>query len=183
MRSLVLPAVMLLAILTSPVPAAAHEKGVLRPATRELAAGDTLAVSGEHFTESAALELLLVGPRGRLPLGTVRTDSMGTFTARLMVPLEAGAGAYRLVAVAADGDEVAAVDVAVLPARAAGPAPAAVPIVEEPSAEPLALDRARSPLVTGAVLAAAVAAALLGVSLLRRRPPAPGAGSPGYGIS
>jgi len=162
----------ILASLVVTAPAAAHEKGVLRPGTRELAAGDSLSISGEHFTKSATLKLLLVGPRGRTPLGDVRTDSAGSFTGRVAVPAATAPGAYRLVAVATDGDEVATVDVAVRAVQTADQArtaPTAMEEMVEPSAAPLALDRAHSGPVTAGVVALAAIAAIAGIALIRRQ--------------
>lgn len=160
----------------SPAMAWAHEQGVLKPASRALTAGDSLPLAGEKFSKNATLKLLLVGVGGRVGLGEVRTDTKGGFTTRLLVPSGVARGAYRLVALATDGDEVAGLDVTVnaLAAgehtgagehaqheRAAGP--------DEPSAEPLALERARSPLVTGGAVGGIVLALALAGVLLRPR--------------
>ena len=44
--------------------AAVHEEGVLKPATRALTAGDSLALKGENFTKNSPLTLQLVGIDG-----------------------------------------------------------------------------------------------------------------------
>jgi len=54
-----------------------------------------------------------------MALDTVRTDSAGAFAALVLVPAVATPGAYRLVAVADDGDEVATLDVTVVAAAPA----------------------------------------------------------------
>jgi len=148
----------------------AHEKGVLRVAAREVAAGDTLPIVGEKFGRRLRLTLVLEGTGGQWELGTLESDSIGAFRAALAVPATVTPGGYRLVAVAADGDVVAGVDVAVLE-RPAGTTVAAQPehAGHEPSAEPLALDRATSPMVTGGALTAALLAMVAGVFLLRGR--------------
>lgn len=158
----------LIATVVAMSPAAAHEKGVLKPASRELPAGDSVALAGERFSHSATLHLVLVGPRGRLALGEVRTDSSGRFSARLALPAETVPGEYRLVAIAADGDEVAGVDVAVVPALARAEEPTVGP-AEKPSAEPLTLERARSGLATGSAILFAAVAAISGIGLIRHR--------------
>jgi len=153
----------------------AHEKGILKPATRTLTAGDTLALAGEKLPKLGRITVRLVGVGGRMALDTVRTDSAGAFAALVLVPAAATPGAYRLVAVADDGDEVATLDVTVV---AAGPAADHARMVhhddttapEEPSAEPLMLDRARSPVVTWTAVGAIVLALVLGGMLLRRPP-------------
>ncbi len=160
-------------MVASPAIARAHEEGVLRPASRTLTAGDSLALAGFKFGKSAPLKIALVGLGGRFALGEVRTDSAGAFDIRVLVPEGAAAGSYRLVAIASDGDEVAGVDVAVTP-PAAEPAGAhadgthgAVDMPDAPSAEPLPLVTARSSLVTFGTVAAIVFALMLAVGLLR----------------
>lgn len=151
--------------------AAIHEEGVLKLATRTLVAGETVPVKGGKFTGNSPLALALVGMAGRLSLATVRSDSTGAFAASVVVPREAPAGSYRLVAVAEDGDEVASLDVTVSAAATADHA--SMPghegmEMDEPSSEPLALDRARSPLVTWSVVTGIGLAVVGGVVLLRR---------------
>lgn len=147
----------------------AHEKGVLRLATREFPAGGTVRIAGEKFTPRAALDLVIIGTRGRLDLIEVHTDSSGAFTVDVVVPRQAAEGAYRLLAIASDGDEVAAVDVVVV---ASIIAPESVTGVADhvgtPSADPLVLERARSSLVTGGTIAVIGIALVLGLALLRR---------------
>ncbi len=152
-----------------PSVATAHGKGVLKFADRRLVAGDTVRVTGEKFPKVSSLVMLLVGPAGRTRLGDARTDTAGVFRAAPVIPADLPVGAYRLVVLASDGDEVGALDVEVVPAAAqahgmmqhGGGA-------SEPSAQPLALDRARSPWVTGGTLAVIVVAVVVGGLLLRR---------------
>ncbi len=145
----------------------AHEKGVLRLATRRPAPGDSVATTGEHFSRRATLKIELVGVAGRTRLADVRTDSLGAFRGALVVPANVSAGSYRVVAVAADGDEVASVDVSVV-VRAATPISRETPEEPTPSARPLMLTRARSALVTSGVLAVIAVALTGGVLLLRQ---------------
>lgn len=172
-RVAALAAVSAAALVLTAAPARAHEDGVLKLASRALAAGDTIPVAGEKFSRRSELALFLVGVRGRIDLGKVRSDSAGAFTVRLALPADAAEGAYRLVAAAADGDEVATLDVTLAPrSMQGGRGTTAMPEMGEdmhgPTAEPLALDRARSGLVTAGTLGLAVAAFGLGVVLLRR---------------
>ncbi len=113
----------------------AHEKGVLKLATRRLAPGDSVATTGEHFSRRANLNIELVGIAGRTRLADVRTDSLGAFAASLVVPANLPVGSYRVVAVAADGDEVASVGVNVV-ARAATLISRQPPEEARPSARP-----------------------------------------------
>ncbi|MBI3981297.1 MAG: hypothetical protein HY337_00170 [Gemmatimonadetes bacterium] len=160
-----------LALAVATTVAAVHEEGVLKLATRALVAGDSLPVKGEKFTKRSPLTLALAGMAGQLSLGTVRTDSTGAFTASVLVPRDAAPGSYRLVATAEDGDEVASLDVTVSAAAAADHA--SMPghegmEMDEPTSEPLALDRARSPLVTWSVVTGIGLAVAAGVVMLRR---------------
>ena len=159
--------------LTVGAPLHAHEKGVLTPASRELSPGDSVRIAGAHFTARATLTLALVGVQGGVRLAEVRTDSVGAFDMTVFVPAATAAGTYRLVATASDGDEVATLDVVVsAPVAAHTPdAHAAAPAIAMPTGQPLLLDRARSPMVTGTVVAGIVLALAAGAALLRRPHP------------
>ena len=163
---------MLLALiaLTVGAPLHAHEKGVLTPASRELSPGDSVRIAGARFTARASLTLTLVGVQGSVRLGQVGTDPAGAFDVTVFVPALTAAGTYRLVATASDGDEVATLDVVVsAPVAARTPdAHVTAPAMAMPTGQPLALDRARSPMVTGTVLAGIVLALAAGAALLRR---------------
>ena len=147
--------------------AAVHGKGVLKLADRRLVGGDTVDVSGEKFLKASSLVMLLVGTAGRTRLGEVRTDSGGLFRATPVLSADLLVGAYRLVVLASDGDEVGALD-EVVPATAPRRALEAADGSAEPSAQPLALERARSPWVMGGTLAVILVAAVVGGLLLRR---------------
>lgn len=158
-------------------PALAHEEGVLQPATRRFPVGGTVEVRGRQFGKNSDLSLVLVGTRGKLRLLEVQTDSLGGFVVDLMISAGTTEGEYRLAAIAADGDQVATVDVVVV-----APAPAGAGMEAEhtehsgaemamPSPEPLQLERARSPLVTGLAAGFILVTALGGGLLLRGRRP------------
>lgn len=103
------------------VPALAHEKGAIRLGTRRPAAGDRLALRGEHLPKDAALTLELRGALKSYRLGAVRTDGKGLFTSTIALPAEAGAGTYRVVAIASDGDKTAEAELTIVAATAATP--------------------------------------------------------------
>jgi hypothetical protein len=103
-----------------------------------------------------------------MSLRAVTADSVGGFSAAVEIPADLEMGSYRLVAVAADGDEVATLNVELV-------APAEQPIVaeaerEEPvaTAEPLSLNRATSPWVTGGAAAGILIALVTGGLLIRQ---------------
>ena len=172
------------AVITS-LPAAAvaadalrHPEGTLKLAERQLVAGSTVPIGGEKFAEDGKLELLLVGVAGRFRLGDVTADSVGGFAESFDIPADLALGAYRLVAIATDGDEVASLNVELL---AESPAPGKGPGLSEddgghaesaadgPTDEPLILERAGSPWVRGGAVVGIIIA-LVGGGLLLRRP-------------
>lgn len=182
----------LVAVITS-IPAATiaadarrHPEGTLKLAERQLVAGSSVPIGGEKFAVHGKLELLLVGVAGRFRLGDVTADSVGAFTESFEIPADLDVGAYRLVAVAADGDEVASLNVELLaesPASAEGGGHAeddrghaedghshdAESAEDAPTDEPLILDRAGSPWVWGGA-AVGIIIALVGGGLLLRKP-------------
>lgn len=145
-------AVMIVAMAASQ--ARAHEKGVITLASAMAAAGSSLQVMGEKFSSSIQLRLVLRGALSEREIGSAETDAAGGFMIELEIPAGVEPGAYRLVAVAPDGDEVASADLeveaapAVVPesagagaqehAAGAEPAASAMPM---PSAEELAIER------------------------------------------
>ena len=163
-----------------------HPEGTLKLAKRQLVAGSTVPIRGEMFAEHGKLALLLVGVAGRFRVGDVTTDSVGGFAESFAIPADIAVGAYRLVAIATDGDEVASLNVELL---AESPAPEKDPGISEdegghvedghshdaesaedaPTDEPLILDRAGSPWVRGGA-AVGIIIALVGGGLLLRKP-------------
>lgn len=131
-------------------------------------------LAGDTFPPNGRLALSLVGIGGRTVLGSVRTDGAGAFRASLAVPRAVAPGAYRLVAVAGDGDEVASLEVAIAPPTGTTSPPVHEGMAHEagaaqpmPSSQPLDLRRARSDLVTGTAIASIVLALGLAIVLLR----------------
>ena len=176
-----------LAALVAAVPAAAiagdaivHPEGTLKLATRQLVSGSTVLIRGEMFAERGKLQLLLVSVAGRFQLGEVTADSVGGFAESLEIPANLALGTYRLVAIATDEDEVASLNVELLAAAPdanlenehAGDAnhsdDGEHAEAAEPTDEPLSLDRAGSPLVTGGAVVAILLALVTGGLLLRR---------------
>ena len=144
----------------------AHEHGVLKLATRQLVAGDSLQVLGEKFARRSFLVLFLTGVRGRIRLQEVHADTAGAFAAMLHVPPDIAPGSYRLIAIARDGDEVATLDVSVVSAR---PVTSATSHHESemPSAVALPLPRAHNPWVTGAAVVVIMLSLIGGAWLVR----------------
>ncbi len=164
MRSLIVVGV----ALAVPATAHAHDEGILKLVSRTLVVGDSVTVMGTKFSKRSSLRLVVVGLGGRFELTEATTDSVGSFTLRVLIPADAPIGAYRLVALADDGDEAAALDVALMSARASADSVEHAPATE-PTDQPLALERATSPLVTWGAVGLALIALGLGAPLLRER--------------
>ena len=122
--------------------AAAHEEGVLTLASPTVAAGSKLSLQGEHFS-AGSYTLFLRGALREYDVGSVEVGGDGTFALDLAVPPAVEPGAYRLVAIADDGDEAAAADVEVLAAPQGAPAREADAALTRPtpSAEELDIRR------------------------------------------
>lgn len=148
--------------------AVADPRGTLKLASRTLVPGGTVQIDGERFARGKTLELVLIGLDGRIRLGDVIADSVGRFARLFDTPADLDAGPYRLVAIAADGDEVASLNVELMAAPEEPEAGDAHPEAAEPTGEPLALDRAESPWVTGGALVGIVFALVAGGLLLRK---------------
>ena len=163
-----------------------HPEGTLKLAERQLIAGSTVPIGGEKFAEHSKLERLLVGVAGRFHLGDVTADSVGAFTQSFDIPADIDVGAYRLVAIAADGDEVASLNVELLAESLApdkglglseddsghaedGHSHDAESAEDAPTDESLILERAGSPWVRGGAVVGIIIA-LVGGGLLLRKP-------------
>ena len=157
-----------------------HPEGTLKLADRKLVAGSTVEIGGEMFAGGGRLELVLVSVAGRFRVGDVTADAAGEFSQPFEIPADLDVGAYRLVAIATDEDEVASLNVELLAAaveadKENGHAEGDSHAEEgehsedpEPTDEPLALDRAGSPWVTGGAVVAILFAVVAGGLLLRR---------------
>lgn len=105
----------LVLLFTISAAARGHENGTIRLASKEVKVGGELALRGEKLPKSATLRLQLRGALENFPLGEIRTDSAGTFSARLALPTEARAGSYTVVVLAPDGDVTARAALAIIP--------------------------------------------------------------------
>ncbi|MFN2383441.1 MAG: hypothetical protein ABR559_04160 [Gemmatimonadota bacterium] len=150
----------LLAVLALLVTGGGHSArghgAVIRLGANAVAAGDSLAVTGEGLGVDAAIALRLVGAAFEAQLVTIRGDAHGRFAVRVIIPAGTPPGTYRVVASA--GDKAAAGDLlvtAVAPLTSGSLGPAPPPL--HATAERIALARRR----TAWELAAAAALALL----------------------
>ena len=152
---------------------ALHSGGKLKLASKHLMVNAAFELIGTEFAKKESFTILLIGPAGRTKLGEIKTDTAGKFAATLTTPASVKPGSYRLIVEASDDDEAATADVMVM----ANDGMAVVAEEHDPgqhedmdmaSPEPLRLDRARSPLVTGGAVATIVLALAAGGLLLRR---------------
>lgn len=100
-------------VLTIVTSATAHETGVIKLSAKQLPVGGALVITGEKMTKGASFRLELRGALRTFSFGRVRADTSGRFELRVTLPHDAGAGAYTVAAVAADGDVSAQADLAV----------------------------------------------------------------------
>lgn len=104
-------AALLLAMSTS---AFAHPTGgVISLASNQVAVGGTLGLTGEKLEKNSNIKLELRGTLDNYPVGEVKTDTAGKFQMSIVLPPHVPAGAYTLVAIAADGDVTARADLTV----------------------------------------------------------------------
>ncbi len=99
--------------LTTSTPAFAHGGGVIRLTSSQVPVGGTMTLSGEKLEKSSNIKLELRGTLDNYPVGEVRTDTAGKFQMSIVLPPHVPAGAYSLVAIAADGDVAARADLTV----------------------------------------------------------------------
>ena len=168
---------LLLALLAGvPAAALAHDVGVIRLGVEEAAAGSELQIRGEKLSKNTEFTVVLRGALETHTLGTVRSDSAGAFTLRVILPADAAPGAYVVRLIAPDGDESARAELRLLP-----PAPQPAVAAEhehheaggqvrhiEATAEPLDLPLNRGPLEWALVLAVSAGSLAGGLALLRR---------------
>lgn len=98
----------------------AHGKGRLVLPHSTVAAGDTLHVQGKQFAPGR-VTLELRGALAAYAVAGVEVGRDSSFAVAWPVPVDARPGAYRLVAIADDGDEITRVDVTLTEAPAAPP--------------------------------------------------------------
>lgn len=102
--------VALLLVLTA-ITTLAHGGGLeLTISSSDIAAGDTISVSGEGFSPGAAVALHLTGPNGDAKLGDVQTNDAGDFTQTVTIPGTVVPGLYL---VRAQGDREASAELSV----------------------------------------------------------------------
>jgi hypothetical protein len=124
----VLVAILVLAALAGGVAlkagtAAAHGNPEINVEPNPADRSGDVTITGEGFEEEDEVSLALEGVLGETSLGTVTTDSEGTFGTSVTLPEAAGPGSYRIRATGAD--DVAIADVRIQEAESGTAPPAA----------------------------------------------------------
>lgn len=146
----------------------AHEEAVLESPASAVPAGGVLPLSGRDFAKDESYALRLRGALRVYELGEAEADGDGGFSLELELPAAVEPGAYQLLAVAADGDIVARLDLQVLPAGAGAAGGGAAPTGGHARTDDIRIERERSGAEWGAIGLLIGLAAGLGVGLLRR---------------
>lgn len=132
-------------------PAYPHGVGVIRLASKQVAVGGTIALTGEKLEKNADLRLELRGILDNYPAGRIHSDAKGNVSAMVTIPPAVPLGAYTLVAIAADGDVTARTDLSIGPAAAVAAAKTGMPHMAsdmpgmEATAEMMKIQRTTSP--------------------------------------
>lgn len=108
-------------------PAYPHGEGVIRLASRQVAIGGTIALTGEKLGNNADLRLELRGILDNYPVARIRTDAKGRVSASVTIPPAVPVGSYTLVVIADDGDVAARTDLSVGAAAAVAVAEKGMP--------------------------------------------------------
>ena len=140
---------------------------VIRLGAQAVAAGDSLAVTGEGLGENAEITLALEGATGRVVFASLRGDVHGRFTTRVLVPAETPPGTYRVVATAGEDRATAELLVTQGSVEPAAAGPDGLHAPEAATAAELDLDRRRTPLETALAWGTALVLLGLGGLLLR----------------
>ena len=147
-----------------------HGQGRLVLPSASVPAGDTLHVHGEGFAPGrVSLEMRGALAAYALPGADVGSDS--TFAVAWPVPADARTGAYRLVAIADDGDEITRTDVTITepapvaaePATHADHAAAGTEGAPVAHAGELPLERSRSAVEWGLIVLALAGSLVVGL--------------------
>lgn len=95
-------------LLTAVVPLAwVHPEAVLESDRTTVDAGGALPLRGSQFGENGTYALRLLGTFDDYDLGEAKSDGDGRFAMEVVVPVDVRPGAYRVIAVASDGDVLA----------------------------------------------------------------------------
>lgn len=108
-------------------PAYPHGGGVIRLASKQVAVGGTIALTGRKLEKNADLKLELRGILDNYPAGRIHSDVKGNVSAMVTIPPAIPVGVYTLVAIAEDGDVAARTELSVGPAADAAAAKMGMP--------------------------------------------------------
>jgi len=151
----------------------AHGEAVIGVSPAVAAAGTSITVTGTEMEPGEVFQLFLESASTSIELGEAAAEGEGEeggFVVTITLPPDLTAGSYTLRASTEEG-ETAVADLTVTAASAeADPGPA---MAQEPSGEPHLLDRTKPAGEIAGAASLALASALLGVWLIRRKDPSP----------
>ncbi len=146
------------------LPAAqAHGGGAISVQPAVAAAGSEIQLTGSELEAGSELVITLSGLSYQAELGTVTVSSEESFQETFKLPADTKPGVYQIQATSEDGDTYTTE----ITVEAAGASTDESVHAAEPSAEPMQLDRSRSGLEWGVILAALVISGGVGLALIR----------------
>ena len=172
-------AALALLLFTAP-PAGAHPEATLESNRSSVDAGGAIGLHGTEFGGDGTYTLRLLGALNEYDLGEAKSDSEGEFRLDITIPSDVRPGAYQVVAIAADGDVSARLDLTVAAAMAmnadaqADMAGAEMDDMEDhqATAEEINIERNLGGIGWAAIGLIIGAAGGLGIGLRRRQPAA-----------
>ena len=151
----------------------AHGEPVIVVNPAIAAAGTSITITGTEMEPGEVFQLFLESASTSIELGEATAEGEGEeggFVVTISLPSDLPAGSYTLRA-STEEEETAVADLTVTAASAeADPGPA---MAQEPSGEPHLLDRSKPAGEIAGAASLALASALLGVWLIRRKDPSP----------
>jgi len=148
----------------------AHGEPVITLEPTVVPAGGQITITGTEMEPGEVFAITLEGPASSIPLGeatAIGEGEEGGFTAAFTIPSDVAPGSY-IVRAATEEGEAATADLTLTePSAEASAAPATV--VDEPSGEPHALDRAKPIGQIAAVAVMIALSAVAGFVLIRKQ--------------
>jgi len=148
----------------------AHGEPVIAVEPTVVPAGDQVTITGTEMEPGEVFMITLEGPVESILLGEATATGEGEeggFTAAFTIPSDVAAGSYAVRAVTEEGEAATADLTLTKPSTEASAAPAMV--VDEPSGEPHALDRAKPAGQIAAVAVMIALSAAAGFVLIRKQ--------------
>jgi len=143
----------------------AHGGGTIAVQPAVAPAGTDVLLQGEELEANSELQITLSGLSYETKLGVATVGIDGTLQLTLSLPKDTPAGVYQIQATSAD-DDVYTTEITINAVSGTTPA---LSQATEPSAEPMQLDRTRTPWEWAVILFAIISSASLGLLLVLRK--------------